>query len=72
MIDLGNGEMTILATVLFCVQVDFVKDYWNDVFVPYVDAYRSGIETPNADVMCNRFIKFKRFKEHAANKLGIR
>lgn len=49
-----------------------MKDYWNDVFVPYLDAYRSGTETPNADVMCNRLIKFKRFKEHAATKLGIR
>jgi tRNA-uridine 2-sulfurtransferase len=52
--------------------VNFVKDYWNEVFVPFLDAYRSGIETPNPDVMCNRFIKFHRFREYLAKNIGIR
>ena len=53
-------------------QVDFVKDYWNDVFVPFLDTYRSGSETPNPDVMCNRYIKFQKFKKHVHEQLGIR
>jgi tRNA (5-methylaminomethyl-2-thiouridylate)-methyltransferase len=53
------------------VDVDFVKDYWNEVFVPFIDTYRSGSETPNPDVMCNRQIKFLRFRDHVREKLGI-
>jgi tRNA U34 2-thiouridine synthase MnmA/TrmU len=49
-----------------------VKDYWNDVFMPFLDSYRSGVETPNPDVMCNRLIKFNRFREHVTKRLGIR
>lgn len=49
-----------------------MKDYWNDVFQPFLDSYRSGVETPNPDVMCNRLIKFNRFREHVTNRLGIR
>ena len=33
--------------------VDFVKEYWNDVFHPLLCDYRSGL-TPNPDVLCNR------------------
>lgn len=45
--------------------VDFVKEYWNEVFVPFIEAYQSGRETPNPDVLCNRHIKFKYFNEYA-------
>ena len=48
--------------------VNFVKQYWQDVFEPFLDGYDRGI-TPNPDILCNREIKFKRLKEHAL-KLG--
>ena len=41
--------------------VDFSKDYWNDVFVPFIEAYETGLITPNPDVYCNRHIKYDRF-----------
>ena len=41
------------------------------MFVPFLDTYRSGKETPNPDVMCNRFIKFNKFKKHVETKFGI-
>lgn len=50
-------------------QVNFVKDYWTDVFEPMVDAYSRGV-TPNPDILCNRHIKFDRFLEYACDKLG--
>lgn len=40
-----------------CHQVDFVKQYWTDVFEQVLEQYRLGL-TPNPDVMCNRHIKF--------------
>ena len=41
--------------------VDFVPEYWNHVFVPYLERFRGG-GTPNPDVFCNREIKFSRFR----------
>jgi tRNA-specific 2-thiouridylase len=41
-------------------QVEFIREYWSDVFAPSMAAYEAG-HTPNPDVMCNREIKFKRF-----------
>jgi tRNA-specific 2-thiouridylase len=51
--------------------VEFSREYWNDVFEPFVDAYKSGNETPNPDIMCNRHIKFKRFREYVKSKFDI-
>lgn len=53
------------------VFVDFSKNYWNEVFMPFLQAYQSGLETPNPDVYCNRYVKFKAFKHYVNDKLGI-
>ena len=29
------------------VEVEFIREYWSEVFVPFVDSYKSGVETPN-------------------------
>ncbi|KAJ8046798.1 Mitochondrial tRNA-specific 2-thiouridylase 1 [Holothuria leucospilota] len=50
-------------------EVNFVKDYWHDVFSNFLKQYERGL-TPNPDVMCNKYIKFDRLMEHAFNKLG--
>lgn len=39
-------------------RVNLTKEYWSRVFQPALKAYRSGIETPNPDIACNREIKF--------------
>jgi len=49
-----------------CHQVNFVKEYWNDVFTQLLDGYEKGI-TPNPDILCNREIKFKAFFNKAMN-----
>ncbi|KAI9319082.1 tRNA methyl transferase [Dichotomocladium elegans] len=40
-----------------CQQVNFVKEYWNDVFEQTLADYARGL-TPNPDIHCNRHIKF--------------
>ena len=50
------------------LEVNFVKDYWNYVFTPFVDDFRSNIRTPNPDASCNSFIKFHKFRDHVLNK----
>ena len=52
------------------IDANFTNAYWNEVFVPFLESYQSGVETPNPDVMCNRFIKFIVFKRFAFEKLG--
>ena len=45
------------------VQVDFVKEYWHEVFSPFLEAYADGF-TPNPDLFCNKEIKFKAFYQY--------
>ncbi|KAL0120791.1 hypothetical protein PUN28_008465 [Cardiocondyla obscurior] len=49
------------------VQVDFVKEYWNEVFSDLVDKYQNGY-TPNPDILCNKNIKFDKFFHLARKK----
>lgn len=51
--------------------VEFIKDYWVDVFQPFLDAYSSGTQTPNPDVFCNKHIKFDKLLSFVQDKLGI-
>ncbi len=47
-----------------CTSVDFVKEYWDQVFSEFLEEYKKGY-TPNPDVLCNREIKFKVFLNQA-------
>jgi tRNA-specific 2-thiouridylase len=45
-------------------RVDFSAEYRARVFQRFLDDYAAG-KTPNPDVLCNREVKFKPFREHA-------
>ena len=45
-------------------RVDFIEEYWRDVFRYFIEEYEKG-RTPNPDIMCNKYIKFSAFKDHA-------
>ena len=48
------------------LRVDFVKEYWDDVFSYLIREYKEG-RTPNPDVFCNKYIKFEAFLKYALN-----
>ncbi len=41
-------------------RVDFVDEYWNDVFTYFLNELKKG-RTPNPDIMCNKYVKFGAF-----------
>ena len=45
-------------------RVDFVEEYWNNVFQYFINEYNNN-RTPNPDILCNKEIKFKCFLEKA-------
>ncbi|XP_001600621.1 mitochondrial tRNA-specific 2-thiouridylase 1 [Nasonia vitripennis] len=49
--------------------VNFVKDYWNEVFSYLLENYEVG-KTPNPDIQCNKKIKFNKFFHYARTELG--
>ena len=44
--------------------VNFSDHYWNNIFIDFIDNYKKGY-TPNPDILCNKYIKFKVFIEYA-------
>ena len=45
-------------------RVDFIEDYWNKVFLTFLEEYKKG-RTPNPDILCNQYIKFDAFFQYA-------
>lgn len=49
--------------------VNFAAEYWDEVFEVFLSEFQAG-RTPNPDILCNKFIKFKAFLNYAIEDLG--
>lgn len=69
--DDDNGQCTATADLADAQQVcerlgielrtvNFSAEYWDRVFENFLDEHRAG-RTPNPDILCNKYIKFKEF-----------
>ena len=67
--DYGDAARTAQILGLKLLRVDFIKEYWDDVFAVFLSEYRRG-RTPNPDILCNRHIKFDSFL-HFAQENGF-
>lgn len=65
--DLHYAEKVCKSLKIPFYQVDFVKDYWTNVFTETLGEYESG-RTPNPDVLCNKYVKFDAFHKYAMNR----
>lgn len=45
-------------------RVDFIQEYWDNVFQYFIEEYKKG-NTPNPDILCNKYIKFDKFLNYA-------
>ncbi|EMG49999.1 hypothetical protein G210_5005 [Candida maltosa Xu316] len=50
-----------------CERVNFEHEYWNEVFLPMIEKYESGL-TPNPDIGCNKYVKFGKLCEYLEDK----
>ena len=62
--DYADAKKVAVQLGLELLRVDFVKEYWDDVFSVFLEEYRRG-RTPNPDILCNKHIKFKAFFNYA-------
>lgn len=46
------------------LRIDYIAEYWNSVFQNFISEYQHG-RTPNPDILCNKYIKFDAFLNHA-------
>ena len=67
-VDYNDAKMVCEKLGIELHRVDFIKEYWDDVFTYFLDELKKG-RTPNPDLFCNRYIKFDLFLKEA-KKLG--
>ena len=62
--DYNDAKSVADSLGLPLLRIDFIKEYWDDVFKTFLEEYQKG-RTPNPDILCNRYIKFDSFMKFA-------
>ncbi len=63
--DLADARTVCDRLGIELLTANFAAEYWDDVFERFLEEYRNN-RTPNPDVLCNREIKFKQFRDYAS------
>ncbi len=62
--DLADAEQVCDRLGIRLYTVNFAAEYWDHVFEVFLREYQAG-RTPNPDILCNKYIKFGAFLDHA-------
>ncbi len=69
MTDLADAQQVCDKLGIELKTVNFASEYWDDVFEVFLSEFKAG-RTPNPDILCNKYVKFKAFLDHAIQDLG--
>jgi tRNA-uridine 2-sulfurtransferase len=67
--DLADAQQVCDKLGIELKTVNFASEYWDDVFEVFLSEFKTG-RTPNPDILCNKYVKFKAFLEYAIQDLG--
>ncbi|WMY94720.1 MAG: tRNA 2-thiouridine(34) synthase MnmA [Arsenophonus sp.] len=67
--DLADAQSVCKKIDIKLHTVNFATEYWDNVFIHFLHEYKMG-RTPNPDILCNKEIKFKVFKQFAIKNLS--
>ncbi|MGL5522050.1 MAG: tRNA 2-thiouridine(34) synthase MnmA [Metamycoplasmataceae bacterium] len=67
-LDYKDAQETAKILGIEIKRIDFIKEYWDDVFMNFIEEYKLG-RTPNPDINCNKYIKFDRLLNYVINEL---
>ena len=62
--DLADAQQVCDTLGIALKTVNFSAEYWDDVFENFLQEYQAG-RTPNPDILCNKYIKFKAFLDYS-------
>lgn len=62
--DLADAQQVCDTLGIKLKTVNFAAEYWEQVFAVFLKEYQAG-RTPNPDILCNKYIKFKEFLAYA-------
>lgn len=68
--DFSDAKLVANKLNIEIYYTEFIEKYWNEVFTYVINEYKNG-NTPNPDVLCNKYIKFDAFISFAKQKFNI-
>lgn len=67
--DLADAQQVCDKLGIELKTVNFSAEYWDEVFETFLSEFKAG-RTPNPDILCNKYVKFKAFLDYARQDLG--
>jgi len=67
--DLADAQQVCDTLGIELKTVNFANEYWDEVFEVFLSEFKAG-RTPNPDILCNKYVKFKAFLDYAIEDLG--
>jgi len=68
MSDLADAQQVCDLLGIELKTVNFAAEYWDEVFEVFLSEFKAG-RTPNPDILCNKYVKFKAFLDYAIHDL---